>query len=357
MAQSKPDYGKLFFVNLPGEKGNVFSGNYHFTFSNGNVLNTKQENGDDSQSLVESRNFLMQKKPVQIPVNPTKKRGQRKRELNLDKNTLDAGIQNLLKQNDELIYKLNRMAKDTIIRQDSILRTKVKDVSDKVESYHGKIKELKKLFETYKKEDLGKKARNFQEIIHKMVELKTALAGAKSDISYQDVDVEAMITAIDHMIDNYLEPFSTKTVKQNVQWNLTVTPDENKKLFQFGLRKGPKREYFWEKQNQGKKYLASIDVRFKLTQPASLKTFTRKKEKVKTTQKPKGLYYNLPASGTMVLSLNYRGNDKHFPLGQTQIMVPQLGETAALPTLNPESLYHFDPFHGTIKSIHYPKAD
>jgi len=299
----------------------------------------------------------MQKQPFQVPVASAKSKGKKQKATHFDRKTLEQGLNKLLKQNDALIYKLNKISRDSLFRQDSILDSKIKKLAGNVEAYHGRIRELKTLFDTYKKEDLGEKARQFTKIIHKMVELKTSLSGAQSDISYQGVDVKAMIDGIDNMIENYQQPFRTQTISEKVQWSIHLEPREEQHTFHFGLRKGSEREFFWEMQQKQQEYLATLNVAFQMDKPAAIGRFRRDQKGDEKAKKAKGLYYNIPAYGNIKLSLSYDKQAQSLQVGHAPVIVPQMGVITNVPALNPDNRYVLDPFYGTLERINQPKPE
>lgn len=352
-AKTRPDYDKLYFVTLPPDD-QVFSElTYHLSMGpNGGLagLNTRGK-----PLKKRSLPFSMQQRPIEIPLSSTQGGGKKPQKQSFDRKTLENGLEDLLSKNDELIYKLKRLGQDSLFRQDSLIKTKVDALGQKAESYHGKIKELKQLFETYRQADLGEKARKFSDIMHKLIELKTGLTGGKSDMSYQGAEVEAMIAGIDEMLTNYLKPFQEKMLTKNLSWSFEVTPDVEQQVFQMGLRKGEEGTYFWEKQQQERQYTASMNVAFQTDQKPGIQSFERQKVKSAEEQKPNGLFYNLPAHGTMHITLTGNNRSREQPVGHSSVVLPQLGDVATLPTLNFNTGYSLDPFYGTLQGIQYPK--
>lgn len=255
----------------------------------------------------------------------------------------------LLNQNSQLLGAVQGLSSDTTFQQDSVLKTEVRQIRNTLEQYQGQIRELKTLFNTFKTQELGARARKLRDIVHKLVELKTGLAGGRQDMNYQNADVHAMLSSLDTMVRRYQKPFRASQQTHARTWTVSLRPDQNPALFRFGFEKRKNaEEYYMEAFEEEEEYVATCEVSFQTVSSATVSTFQKVWGSYQSDVDAKGPFYNIPANGSLTVTL--KQNRQTVTLGSTPVQVPQLGQVARLPVSAFGQSFQLDPFYGTLKA-------
>lgn len=336
IGKAKPDPDKRYFVSTNGKKPKLSE-----TFSQLPKAQTIQSKGIP---------FLMNQSRVELPL-PQSESSKEDSDLGefQASGSFQENLTRLLNQNNELLGTVQKLSSDSTFQSDSLLLEEVKRIRNSLEGYQGRINELKKLFNTFKDRDLGARARELSDIIHKLVELKTGLAGGQQDINYTNTDLRSMLNSLDSMIGAYQTPFLPMKNHQKQGWSIQFKPVAGKSKFQFGLKKAANsKRYYIEPSQSGREYLATFQIRVKKANGEKVATF-QKVWKQNQAEAPKnGFFYNIPASAKINVQVNYK--QKSIPLGVANVTIPQLGKVSRLPAVVEDNQALLNPFDGSLNN-------
>lgn len=343
-AYTKPDLQRMYRVKLPENSSGLFSKKpaYKIRLAENLMLAGTNYEGPLPDSIKHPSCHLLNS-DITIPEQPMDNQRSKQKSSPFDQQSLKTGVAQLQDLNRELVSQLQSVRKDSVLTNDSVMQVRLETMEQRVDSYLGRIRDIKSLFEAYRGENLAEKAQKFSDIIHKLVELKTTLAGGDAAIDYPNTAITPMIASIDSMIGNYLAPFKATGKTQHLRWEMTFEPSADSLDFQYGIFKSNQGDYYIDQPKGRTNYKALIAVKIK---PESLKNSRSSPEKV--TQ---GLVYSIPASAKLKVLLKYPGSEATIPLAQSTITLPQLGPTNTLPAGKGSRHYRLDPFTGALKSV------
>jgi hypothetical protein len=257
-------------------------------------------------------------------------------------------ITKLLNLHDQLLGAVQGLSSDTTFQSDSVLRIEVQQIRKTLEQYQGRIQQLRTLFNTFEDRDLGKRAQELSGIVHKIVELKTALAGGQQDINYSQTSLAAMLKSLDSMIKVYQKPFKPQNLEKPVRWGAHFTPEPDKKQFQFGLRQsGNSDQYYIAPYDPQSTYQARLKVTIKPQKNGTTEAFHKAWQQQKNEESSsKGLFYNISAPAK--ITIEFIHDQERQVLGSTTVSIPQLGDVSHLPPNHHFEAVKIDPFYGSL---------
>lgn len=337
-AKAYPDANKQYFVSIQDKLAEVKT-----------LLNALPTNPEPREKAI-AINLMHKEHVISIGKNQSSEKKQTNNDGFDQQVSFQQNISKLLNLNDRLLGAVQGLSSDTTFQNDSVLRIEVKQIRKTLEQYQGRIQKLRTLFNTFEDRELGKRAQELSGIIHKMVELKTALAGGKQDISYSQTSVAAMLKSLDSMIRTYKQPFVPRNHKKSIRWVAHFTPEPDKKQFQFGLKQAAKSDrYYLEAYDPKNAYQARLKITIKPHNNATTAAFHQAWKQQKSAKaSPKGLFYNIPAPANLKIELSH--DQKYHLLGSSTVSIPQLGDVSHLPPMQNFEAVKIDPFYGSIES-------
>ena len=338
VATAYPDPSKQYFVSVKDKTSNV-----------GSLVNALPTQPGPRKKVVP---ITLSPSATSIPLSTRQPRQDEKSEpATFERQvSFQQNLSQLLKLNDQLMGSVQALSSDSTFQADSVLRKDVKAMRKSLEQYQGRIQELKALFNTFEDRDLGKRAQELSGIVHKMVELKTTLAGGQQDMNYSHTALKPMLRSLDSMIRNYQRPFHSRSRETPVRWTVHFKPSAQRQQFRFGIKQNPEsRQYTLVPHQSGGNYLATLQITVQPENSETTKAFHKAWQQTKREEpKPKGLFYNLPAPATLHLSLEKK--TKQYSMAGTKVLIPQLGEVSHLPPGAETNNISLDPFYGAIRT-------
>ncbi len=267
--------------------------------------------------------------------------------------SFQSNMNQLLRQNRELVGTVQALSSDSTFQSDSLLRVQLKDIRRSLENYRGRIRELRKLFNTFDEQELGARARELSEIIHKVIELKTGLASGRQDLNYSQARIRAMLNSLDSMIRAYQQPFRSRQDEHRVSWSFSFKPDQNRQSFRLGLIKASNTDQYHMKPYQAEQdYAATVKVNITAPTHESVTTLPTPKDTTQAEKALKGPFYNIPAGARITVSANHRGSVT--TIGSVLVQIPQLGTISRLPADALRQDFRLHEFYGSLEPS--PKA-
>lgn len=358
-AYTKPDFNRVYNVRLPEPHPGLFQKSAGYQMAMGQNLMLKGTHyKDNHEAQIQHPECHLINKNVTIPEQSTIDQSSNKQSLKFDQESVQSGIEQLLELNQSLVAKLKNTRNDSILAQDSLVQAKMKQMENEVDRYLGRIKEIKSLFEAYRGENLAEKAQKFSDIIHKLVELKTSLAGGDAAIDYPQTAIAPMIRSIDTMINNYLTPFQASKGVKPLQWEIPFHPTRDSLKFQYGIFKTDNNDYYVDESGNRSDYKALLQITVDPESLENISSFSEAEEDDnKDSKKLKGLVYNIPANADITIDLKLPEKATTIPLAQTTVTLPQLGVANRLPLDKGQRQYQLDPFTGALKVLEQNKQD
>lgn len=338
LAKAYPDATKQYFVSVGDKQSSLKS-----------LLNGLPTNPEPKEHTVPV-NLNHSDHVVAIAKSQSSEQKQTNNEDFDQQVSFQQNINKLLNLNDQLLGAVQGLSSDTTYQSDSVLRVELKQIRKTLEQYQGQIQELRTLFNTFEDRELGKRAQELSGILHRMVELKTALVGGKQDINYSHTAIAAMLKSLDSMISIYQQPFVPQNRKKRLRWAAHFTPEPDKKQFRFGLKQQVKSgRYYLEAYDPKSAYQASLKIRIKPQEDATTTAFHQAWQQHES-DKPSanGLFYNIPAPAKLQIELSHDG--KHHLLGTSTVSIPQLGDVSHLSPMENFKAVKIHPFYGSMES-------
>lgn len=355
-SKSKPVDGPEFEMKILGaeavkkimpdtsERYFIYTGDLRrkpFAKSGKTFLANSKYPSDTSLSLMfaqSSRNILVYRQIGQ------KSRNVKTSKESLRESSLKSQLEGIMDENQKLIEELYRSianAKDTSEeRKNELLKLKIDSIYRKMKEFEYGVENVTELFKTYKGEDIALKAKKYADIIHKLIQLKTEVAGAQSDMEYRDADVKSMTHALDEMIDHYLLPFQNEMVKEQFELEFSYFPGKHFTTQQFYLYKNGYSSYYIDTFERADQKLASFVIQ---TDNEAYSTAYQ------IESNSGGWPYKVNSS--FKLSLYLKKNDELILLGECHSKIPQMSKTAFFPVLQKNVDFEVDQFNGEIRSI------
>lgn len=357
-AYTEPDFNRVYNVRLPKPKPSIFqksAPSYRMTMGKNLMLKGTNYKGHTEDTINQPDCHLINKH-VTIPEQTSMNKSVKEESLKFDQTSLKQSIDQLLNLNQSLVAELKKTRNDSVITKDSLFRTKLEKMEDEVDSYLSRIKQIKGLFEAYRGENLAEKAQKFSDIIHKLVELKTTIAGGDAAINYPNTSISPMIQAIDTMITNYLKPFKTSNKEQRLQWEIPFHPTEDSLNFHFAIFKTDQGQYYIDDRNDRSDYKALITINIEPESLENLTSLSHSEENINGEANQKGLVYNVPGKANLTINLKIPDKGIRIPLAKSSITLPQLGVANRLPLDRGRRHYQLDPYTGALKVIQQNKS-
>ena len=333
---ARPDPDKRFFVQTGKQASNL-----------GQLLTNLPTS---TRPVHRSVPISLQQSSLVIPLmaDPGTKEEQQRSGSRQQGRSFQSNMDQLLRQNSQLIGAVQALSSDSTFQSDSLLRVQLREVRQLLENYRGRIRELRELFNTFDEQELGARARELSKIIHKVIELKTGLASGRQDLNYSQAGIRPMLNSLDSMIRAYQQPFRSRQDKHRVSWSFAFKPDQNRQFFRLGFVKANNTDqYYMEPYQAEEDYAATVKVN--ITAPAS-RSGTKLPPLKDTTEAgavPKGPFYNIPASGRITISANHRGSVT--TIGSVLVQIPQLGTVSRLPAAALRQDFRLHEFYGSLK--------
>lgn len=341
-----PDPAKTFRINAEApdlpffqKKFNTSASKYHKLKINYGTLENR------------SINIQMAKNRIILPYTSVtmKKARQKQKKRHQWSRSIEVELQKLFVKNDLLLDKLDQymQEQDTLTGADSLLRAEIFKIKAEIMNYEKRIKELKTLFKTYKGEDIARSARKYSQVIHKLVELKTSLAGGQTEIDYNQVEVRVLLEDLDKTLDHYLALFQHHTLKNETVLHVKIKPTRNQLKFTYGLFRSSEQGFYLIPYEGQKDHLALLQFTFQpegnhLPKPDSIPY------KITTRKRP-GFYYNVSVYAQLEGKIIWEKEQSPFPLLTATVPLPQLGTVKFLPGIFNTGDLTLDPVTGGLR--------
>lgn len=280
------------------------------------------------------------------------RKSQKDQEANKTQSTINPYIENqlskLIENTNTLIKELNAplnspSEENDKEEPDSLVMAKFNEVEHEIYSFKAAINDLIEKYNTYKGEDVAEKAKVYADVIHKLIQLKTEIAGGKSDIDYPQTEIHEMVSALDQMIKIYVNPFENVDSLSTTRKMLDVSPGEESLVFKYGVQLS--NNFHIEESLDDAKYPYLLEISF--TPQGKV---PKAKPHFDKDRKYEGIFYNLPMTAEMVIKLTDQKKGETYILGKANVPLPQLSPVAFYP-LKDFSKVNINPLTGYLDLI------
>ncbi|MFH0893352.1 MAG: DUF4831 family protein [Bacteroidota bacterium] len=189
----------------------------------------------------------------------------------------------------------------------------------------------------YTRKTSEERAKEVAEAITGLRKMRTNLIGGEGDTPYDEKTIRFMLDKLDSELNEYMALFAGQVQQKTETYTFSFYPDsavnmKNVPVWTFSSTEGI------SVNGEG------VQISLRLQSMASVPVIDYVRKKNKISPKKRGLRYRMPAYTTVSV---YLGNTQ---LCENALMIPQLGDVAALPLKKMKSRLTFNP-DGSLKRV------